>query len=84
MARLEFYVDWKVYDDNGEILRAGDLVRASYGGCIVEGIVTELYCMVDEEIAYIEIELTEEADSEIAQFFNENNNIEDYDSIEKI
>ena len=84
MARLELYVGWSVYDENGEILEIGDLVRASYGGCIVEGIVTELYCMFDEEAAYIEIEPTEEVDSEIAQFLDEVRCIDEYDRIEKI
>ena len=84
MARLELLLDWVVYDENGEILKIGDSVRASYNGNIIEGTVTELYCMFDEEVAYIEIEPTEEVNSEITELFNENRNIEEFDSIKKI
>ena len=84
MARLELYVDWDIYDDNGEKLEEGDRVRASYGGDFVKGTITQLYCIADEEIGYIEIEPTEEVDLKTAKFFSEERDVREFFSIKKL
>ena len=84
MARLELYTEWYVYDENSETLEEGDIVEASIGGEVIQGRITELYCMLEEETAYIELEPIEEDDEEESDIFYEARDITDFDSIEKI
>ena len=90
MARLELFVAWNIYDNNGEILEIGDFVETYHNdwefgeGMVGEGIVTELFCMADEEAAYIAIDPTEKVDSETAEFLQEIRDIREYERIEKI
>lgn len=84
MARLSIYVDWDIYDDEGERLEEGDRVRASYNGDFVKGVITQLYCIADEEIGYIEIKPTEEVDLETAQFFSQERDVREFYSIKKL
>lgn len=84
MASLELYVQWNVYDENREILEIGDFVETYHDGQVGEGIISELFCMADEEIAYIKIDPTEKVSSEVAEFLDEMRAIDEYDRIEKI
>lgn len=84
MARLELYVQWNIYDDNGGILEIGEGVEASYNGVIVEGVVAEMFCLADEEIGYIKIEPYGDENLEARTMFDEMLDIESFDYIEKI
>ena len=84
MARLELFVQWNIYDDSEEILEIGDFVKTFHDGQVGEGIVSELFCMADEEMAYIQIDPTERVSSEVAEFLDEIRNIDEYERIEKI
>lgn len=84
MARLELYVQWDVYDENEERLEIGDFVEVYHNGKFGEGIISELFCMADEETAFIKIDPTERVDPETAEFLDEMRIIDEYDRIEKI
>lgn len=84
MARLELFVQWNIYDDNGGILEIGEGVEASYNGVIVEGVIAEMFCLADEEIGYIKIEPYEDENLEARTMFDEMLDIESFDYIEKI
>lgn len=84
MARLELYVQWDVYDENEERLKEGDTVKVSLGGEVVYGRITELYCMLEEEAAYIEFQPMEEDDTEESEIFYKLRDVAEFDSIEKI
>ena len=84
MASLELYVQWNVYDENGEILEIGDFVETYHDGQVGEGIISELFCLADEETAYIKIDPTNRVSSEVAEFLDEMRAIDEYDRIEKI
>ena len=84
MARLEFYVQWNIYDDNGGILEIGEGVEASYNGVVIEGVIDELFCMADEEVGYIKIEPYGDVSLEVNAMFDEMLDVEDFDYIRKI
>lgn len=84
MARLELYVEWNIYDDNGGILETGDRVEVSYNGVIIEGVITELFCMFEEEVGYIQVEPYGDIRLEVRTMFDEILDIESLDYIEKL
>ena len=84
MARLELFVQWNIYDENGEILEIGDGVEASYNGVVTEGVIDDLFCLADEEVGYIRIEPYGDIDLETAIMFDDMLDVETFDYIKKI
>lgn len=84
MARLELFVHWNVYDENNDILEEGDGVEASCNGVIVVGVVADLFCLADDERAYIRIEPYGDVDQEVRFMFDDLIDISNFDYIKKI